>query len=93
VTNKPKKRGAQKGAGRPKGSPNKITKDVKGMILGALNELGGQAWLVATARKSPKAFMQLIGKIVPRDISLEHGVSDDLADQLVKAWERFDANS
>jgi hypothetical protein len=34
------------GKGRPKGARNKLTRDVKEMILGALSDVGGQKWLV-----------------------------------------------
>lgn len=52
------------------------------MIEGALLELGGQDWLVAQARRHPKAFMALIAKILPRDVSV--GVAGTL-EQLIAA--------
>jgi len=63
------------GPGRPKGSPNKITGNVKSMILGALDDLGGQTWLVEAARADPKAFMSLLGRILPSEISLDATVT------------------
>jgi hypothetical protein len=39
------------------------------MILGALSEVGGQAYLVQQALDNPNAFMTLVGKVVPRDIN------------------------
>jgi len=59
------------GPGRPKGSPNKITGNVKSMILGALDDLGGQTWLVEQAKADPRAFMSLLGRILPSEISLD----------------------
>ncbi|MBU2850763.1 hypothetical protein [Acidithiobacillus ferrivorans] len=59
------------GPGRPKGSPNKITSNVKSMILGALDTLGGEQWLVESARADPKAFLSLLGRILPSEISLD----------------------
>jgi hypothetical protein len=53
------------GKGRPKGIPNKVTGEVKGMILGALSEVGGQAYLVKQAYENPVAFMTLVGKVLP----------------------------
>jgi hypothetical protein len=56
------------GRGRPKGSPNRLTNDVKGMILAALQGVGGQAYLEEQARKNPVAFMTLLGKVLPTQI-------------------------
>lgn len=53
---------------RPKGSPNKITAEVRGMIRHAFIELGGKDWLVKQAELQPVAFMQLLGKLVPSEI-------------------------
>lgn len=60
-----KAKGAPKSGGRKAGTPNKLTVEVKAMILGALNEVGGQAYLVAQATANPVAFMTLIGKVLP----------------------------
>ena len=62
------------GLGRPKGSPNKINAGVKSMILGALDELGGQAWLVQTARAEPRTFMVLLARILPSEMTLDANV-------------------
>lgn len=59
------------GLGRPAGSPNRINAGVKAMILGALDDLGGQTWLVAQAKADPRAFMSLLGRILPSEISLD----------------------
>jgi hypothetical protein len=56
------------GMGRKPGVPNKITTDLKEMILGALNESGGQAYLVKQAAKNPVAFMALVARIIPTQI-------------------------
>jgi hypothetical protein len=42
----PKKPGGNAGKGRKAGVPNKLTKDLKAMILGALSDAGGQSYLV-----------------------------------------------
>jgi len=63
------------GPGRPKGSLNKITGNVKSMILGALDDLGGQTWLVEQAKADPRAFMSLLGRILPSEISLDATVT------------------
>ena len=59
------------GQGRPKGIPNRVTSDVRAMIHGALDELGGQAYLVQQARENPGAFLTLIGKILPKEIKAD----------------------
>jgi hypothetical protein len=44
------------GKGRPKGAANKMTRALKDMILGALDEAGGQQYLARQAEKNPAAF-------------------------------------
>ncbi len=39
------------------------------MILGALAEGGGQAWLVEQMSVSPAAFLTLIGKVLPLQVT------------------------
>ena len=56
-------------SGRPKGAVNKVTKQVKEMILGALDDAGGQAYLAVQARENPSAFMTLIGKVLPLQLT------------------------
>jgi hypothetical protein len=40
------------------------------MILSALEEAGGQQYLVQQAKKNPQAFMTLVSKCLPREINL-----------------------
>lgn len=53
--------------------PNKLTSDVKGMILAALDKAGGVEYLVLQARESPAAFMTLVGKVLPTQIANADG--------------------
>ena len=62
-----------KGPGRPKGSPNKATKALKDMILGALDKLGGEEYLVKLATETPTAFATLLGKVMPTQVSGPEG--------------------
>jgi hypothetical protein len=55
----------RKTGGRKKGTPNKMTAELKSLVFGALNEVGGQAWLVKQAKENPTAFMTMLGKFVP----------------------------
>ena len=61
------------GKGRPKGAQNKVTRTLKHMILGALDDLGGQDWLVAQARANPTAFLTLLGRVLPHTLTAEFG--------------------
>lgn len=64
------------GKGRVKGTPNKITKALKDMILGALDDAGGQAYLAKQAEANPAAFMTLVGKVLPLQIEGRVEVAD-----------------
>jgi len=56
--------------GSRKGCPNKNTKALKDMILGALSEAGGQKWLEEQMRVNPVAFMTLLGKVLPSTLNV-----------------------
>jgi hypothetical protein len=60
------------GKGRPKGAQNKTTKALKEMILGALKDSGGQAYLTRCAQdpKLAPAFLALLGKVLPAEMRL-----------------------
>lgn len=57
--------GKREGAGRPAGSANKETKELREMILLALEEKGGIAYLASKAESHPQAFMSLLGRVLP----------------------------
>jgi hypothetical protein len=59
------------GPGRPKGMPNKITTAVKDMVAGALEQVGGQDYLARQAEENPSAFLALVGKIIPLQVTGE----------------------
>lgn len=61
------------GKGRKPGSKNKITKALKDMILGALDDAGGQAYIAGQADVNPAAFLTLLGKILPLQVTGEGG--------------------
>ena len=60
----PSKPGERRG-GRKKGTPNKINRDIREMVLLALNKAGGVTYLTEQAKKNPNAFMGLVGKTLP----------------------------
>ena len=55
--------------GSRKGIPNKVTKQLKEMILGALDDAGGQQYLheCALDPKTRGAFLTLLGKVLPSE--------------------------
>lgn len=58
------------GPGRPKGSPNKVTAELKDMIRQALDEAGGVAYLTEKAQdpRTASAFLSLVGKTLPMTV-------------------------
>ena len=58
----------RKTGGRSAGTPNKLTADLKEMILGALDDAGGRSYLTEQARTSPGAFLTLVGKVLPMQV-------------------------
>ena len=55
--------------GSRKGIPNKISGDVKAMILAALDKAGGVDYLLKRAEDNPAAFMSLLGRVLPMTVS------------------------
>jgi hypothetical protein len=64
------------GMGRKKGVPNKVTGDLRTMVLQALSAAGGVEYLLAQAHSNnPAPFMALVGKCIPKDIQVTAKVS------------------
>ncbi|HRH29949.1 MAG TPA: hypothetical protein PKV17_14305 [Aquabacterium sp.] len=64
-----KRKPPAKGGSR-KGIPNKTTAQLKEMILQALDEAGGVAYLLKQARRrNPAPFMALLGKVLPMQLT------------------------
>ena len=61
------------GMGRQLGSKNKVTQDLRQMILAALDGAGGQAYLQRQADENPSSFLTLIGKVLPTVVSNPDG--------------------
>lgn len=71
--------------GKPKGTKNRLTLEVKEMIETALTNAGGVSYLEEQARENPKAFMALVGKIIPAKIDLDVKVmSEEVVGTLAK---------
>ena len=61
--------GTQPPGGSRKGVPNKITADVRAMILAALERAGGEDYLLEQATANPRAFLSLLGRIIPTQVT------------------------
>lgn len=72
--------------GRQKGTPNKMTADLRQAITEAFQRAGGVDYLLGVAEKNAAVFCQLIGKVIPAQI--EMSINEDLADRVKRAKER-----
>ena len=77
----------RKTGGRKKGTPNKVTKELREMILGALDDAGGQKYLAEQAVQNPAAFIALIGRVLPTTIQ-GNGTDGSLTIQVLKLDDR-----
>lgn len=59
------------GPGRPKGSVNRVTKDIREAVLAAFEGAGGSDYLIQQAHDNPQAFMTLLGKCMPAQVAAE----------------------
>jgi len=57
------------GKGRQKGVPNKLSRELRDMILLALDAARGVEYLHRQADTSPAAFLTLLGKMLPTTLS------------------------
>jgi hypothetical protein len=73
-----KQKGSPKTGGRQKGTPNKLTRSLKEAILEAAELAGGSGgtvqYLQTQALANPTAFMSLLGKVLPMQVT---GPDDD----------------
>ena len=60
-------------AGRKAGVPNKLTGELKDMILSALAGAGGVDYLKARAVDTPGPFLALVGKVLPLQVTGNDG--------------------
>ena len=51
--------------GRPRGSPNRSTTELKSAILQALDQAGGAEYLERLARDQPDTFVKLLLRLLP----------------------------
>jgi hypothetical protein len=67
---RPKGQGKTPGSGRKKGTTNGDVAKLREIILGALDQGGGQQWLVQQMTDNPSAFLSLIGRVLPKDVNV-----------------------
>lgn len=79
---KPRPRPPAAGMGRVKGVPNKNTKMLKDMIMGALDKAGGEKWLLKLAKNEPKAFAGLLGRVLPLHLNHSGSIDTNKAENL-----------
>lgn len=60
-----------KTGGRTKGTPNKVTAQVKEALVEAFEQLGGVPSLVTWGMDNPTAFYQLWAKLAPIEAKIE----------------------
>jgi hypothetical protein len=63
----------QKTGGRAKGTPNKITRDIREAVLQSFEIVGGAQYLAEQARLNPVAYLSLVGKVLPLQVTGEGG--------------------
>lgn len=66
-------KGLPKTGGRKVGTKNKNTTAVKDMVVQALSDAGGVAYLKKIALENPSAFLTLVGKVIPLQLTGEDG--------------------
>jgi hypothetical protein len=53
--------------GRPKGTQNRTTTALKDALMLSFERLGGAAYLEEVARRDPRTYCALLGKVLPRN--------------------------
>lgn len=84
----PKRGGARPGAGRPKGVPNRTTTAIKDMIIKALDTAGGEKYLAEQADKNPAAFLTLVGKVLPMQLTGDPENPVAVSHDTPEGWEK-----
>lgn len=68
----------RRGPGRPKGSLNFTTREIKEAIANAFNTVGGEDYLVMLAFTRPDLFCALVGRIVPPAKAEDDGIPNPI---------------
>ena len=84
-----KRGGARPGAGRPKGSPNRLSATLKEMILQSLDDVGGREYLARLAIENSSAYSSLLGKVLPSTLAMPEssgGIKEKVTFERVIVW-------
>lgn len=68
----------------------KLTKDMKEILHLAFERAGGVDYLVKQSKAEPKAFMALLGRMVPAQVSVDVAHHINLGAEILKARENLD---
>ena len=60
-----------KTGGRTKGTPNKLTADIREAVIEAFEKAGGVGYLTKVAMESPQVFCTLLGKVLPLQVATD----------------------
>ena len=69
----PRPNQVQPKGGSRKGIPNKHTADIKEMVVHALSRAGGADYLLRQSEENPVAFLGLVGRVMPLQVTGEGG--------------------
>ena len=60
--------------GKPKGAINKTTRTVKEAVEAAFQQVGGADYLANLAITEPRAFVALVSKLIPNNLTVDGGL-------------------
>jgi hypothetical protein len=75
--------GRREGAGRKKGTPNRISGELREAVVKAFKKVGGVRYLEDLARTQPKSFCLLLHKLLPTELATSAG---PLNHEIVLKW-------
>lgn len=82
-------KGHKKLGGRVAGTPNKMSQDMILMLQETLQELGGKEYLKRVAETHPQAFLSLIGKTLPKDVTLDTKQGEEICLSIMGKSDRW----
>ena len=82
-TSKSNRGGKREGAGRPKGVPNKMSRNVKENIVDVFEAMGGIEKMTEWAMESPAQFYNIYSKLLPLTVDAEVNGTMDIRNIVV----------